>query len=501
MARGNDGNYLQHCVEVAAAVRLARASLDNRLRVALTHGMAPFEQIDESKGNAHCLLYGALREAAGKPKRNERDVAKAYRASWKSQAYRPDIANLFDELKKRKHYPNSAELLRAVTGTSRLSGGITERDEAKHKELAKAWAGSGIVVARSSWRRQLDPDGALGCPDYLDIPWLFSMDPMTYTENGDSDDGNLHRSDLKLLAPALARYIASGQPGIASLFVYSVGSQGKNAQCQFWAFMDELAGRLGIPTHSRWVAHRGGNRNLVGLLLSDEKLAEGFDLPSIESGRGKKCLHPSTHDIAPKITGTETPLNEVEMRGKSRVAVSSSGAEDARSVFDSDSLTSVAGLRSQGFDGFVTVADLRLQSRNDIPALPGVYLVLRDCASYPEFLDVGTGGHFKNKDPNVPVSRLKDEWVDGAVAIYIGQTGSRSKGTLKKRIGELIRFGQGSLVGHRGGRLIWQLRAADRLLVCWKEVVDDDPRKFEKELIEAFKSAHGGRRPFANLRD
>lgn len=153
------------------------------------------------------------------------------------------------------------------------------------------------------------------------------------------------------------------------------------------------------------------------------------------------------------------------------------------------------------FDGFVTVADLRRGDRNSIPAMPGIYLVLRDCTSHPEFLDVWTGGHFKGKDPNVPISRLKDEWVEGAVTVYIGQSGSKSKGTLKRRIGELIRFGQGSGIGHRGGRLIWQLRGSDGLLVCWKEIADSDPKEFEKELIEAFKSTNGGRRPFANLRD
>lgn len=84
-----------------------QACPDGRLHVALTHGMAPFEQIDESKA-FKCLLYGALREAAGAPNRNEREIVKAYRASWNSQAYRPDIENLFDELKTGKHYPNSA---------------------------------------------------------------------------------------------------------------------------------------------------------------------------------------------------------------------------------------------------------------------------------------------------------------------------------------------------------------------------------------------------------
>ena len=131
----------------------------------------------------------------------------------------------------------------------------------------------------------MSPNGALSCPDHLDAPWLFSMDPMTYLENGNSDDANLNRSDFDLLAPELERYVRSGQPGIASLFVYSVGSQGKNRQSQFWTFMCELAGRLGLRTQSFWVDHQGGNLNLAGLLISDEKLAVGFDPPDIEPGQ------------------------------------------------------------------------------------------------------------------------------------------------------------------------------------------------------------------------
>lgn len=293
MAKGNDGNYLQHCVEVEAAVLLAQTGPNCRLHVALTHGMQPFDKFEKPKAQKTPkvkkeLLCNALVEAAGEPECSEREIVKAYRASWMSQeAYRPDIANLFYELETGKHYPNTAELLRAVIGTTRLSGGITERDEAKHEELAAAWSGSKVEVAQSSWRKQLEQDGVLSCPDHLDAPWLFSMDPMTYTENSANDDANLHRSDLDLLAPALERYVGSGQPGIASLFVYSVGSQGKNGQLQFWAFMDQLAGRLDVPTHSYWVAHNGGNRNLAGLLFSDLELALGFVPPRIKPGRGK----------------------------------------------------------------------------------------------------------------------------------------------------------------------------------------------------------------------
>ena len=74
----------------------------------------------------------------------------------------------------------------------------------------------------------------------------------------------------------------------------------------------------------------------------------------------------------------------INVQEKNRVVVSSSSAEDARSMINSDRLTAVASLRSQGFDGFVTVTDLRRGNRNNIPAVPGVYLVLRDCASLYE---------------------------------------------------------------------------------------------------------------------
>ena len=48
MAKGNDGNYLQHCIEVELASRLLDESAGKGLQVALTHGMAPFEQFEVS---------------------------------------------------------------------------------------------------------------------------------------------------------------------------------------------------------------------------------------------------------------------------------------------------------------------------------------------------------------------------------------------------------------------------------------------------------------------
>ncbi len=110
------------------------------------------------------------------------------------------------------------------------------------------------------------------------------------------------------------------------------------------------------------------------------------------------------------------------------------------------SLKSVAGLQTLGFEGFVPVSRLR-HRRDDVPNVPGVYLVVSHPGSTPAFLAVGTGGHFKGKNPNEPIIRLQEEWVKGAIILYIGQT----ERTLKKRIDELIRFGQAEAIGHRGG--------------------------------------------------
>ena len=162
---------------------------------------------------------------------------------------------------------------------------------------------------------------------------------------------------------------------------------------------------------------------------------------------------------------------------------------------------SVPELRRQGFKGFLSVSDLRVDGSTEIPAVPGVYLFLRTRASCPEFLAKGSGGRFKGKDPNVTLARLQSEWVDGALIVYVGQTGSGSKGTLRRRIELMLRFGHGAPVGHWGGRLIWQLKDSDQLRVCWKPITQNDPRKIESALIRSFKSMHGAKRPFANLRD
>ena len=136
---------------------------------------------------------------------------------------------------------------------------------------------------------------------------------------------------------------------------------------------------------------------------------------------------------------------------------------------------------------------------SQLPAIKGVYLVLNLNKKIPSYLQVGTGGHFKGKNPNISVDELKTNWVDKTIVVYIGKAGKDgSKATLQSRMRQYFGFGQGGNVGHWGGRLIWQLKNSKELIVCWKELPTEDPRTFEADLIQQFVTKFSNR-PFANL--
>ena len=151
-------------------------------------------------------------------------------------------------------------------------------------------------------------------------------------------------------------------------------------------------------------------------------------------------------------------------------------------------------LKKDGFKGFKRVKELRI-SIEDIPYKKGVYVVIRYNRDKPEFEEKGTGGHFKGKDPNKPIEDLIKKWVEGSFIIYIGQT----ERTLNERIEELLKFGNGQRVAHWGGRLIWQLKDREDLIIAWKELPEGDPAKKEHEMLKSFKERYK-KLPFANLR-
>lgn len=106
-----------------------------------------------------------------------------------------------------------------------------------------------------------------------------------------------------------------------------------------------------------------------------------------------------------------------------------------------------ADLETVGFRGFVR-GDQLPQRRGDIPQQPGVYLAMRPAGKAPIFLPENPAGHFKGRDPSMPVAWLEEQWVEGAEVVYIGRT--KNLGTRAK---QHLRFGQGRAVGAWGGKM------------------------------------------------
>jgi hypothetical protein len=166
---------------------------------------------------------------------------------------------------------------------------------------------------------------------------------------------------------------------------------------------------------------------------------------------------------------------------------------DRHKNYRSMTFNDIEELKKAGFTGFKKMSELFLDS-SMLPDKNGVYLVLNVDNKSADFLNIGTAGHFKGKNPNVSLSELNSNWVENTKVVYIGKATS-----LKSRLRQYFSFGQGKNIGHYGGRLIWQIKDSNELVVCWKSL-SADPREFEAELIKQFVSTYG-RRPFANLKD
>lgn len=157
-------------------------------------------------------------------------------------------------------------------------------------------------------------------------------------------------------------------------------------------------------------------------------------------------------------------------------------------------------LKEFGFVGFHKISSLKLNA-SPIPKAQGVYMVLRPDESDVVFVEIGSGGFFKDKNPNVAISELRKNWVEKTRVIYIGKAGGlNSSATLNSRLKQYLNFGQGKKVGHWGGRYIWQIKNIDDYVICWKEFPSRQPRDVEVELLRLFRDRYN-KLPFANLAD
>lgn len=155
------------------------------------------------------------------------------------------------------------------------------------------------------------------------------------------------------------------------------------------------------------------------------------------------------------------------------------------------------GLKAEGFAGFRPIGALDAMR---IPQGTGLFAVLAPEGFQPRFLRKSTAGVFKKRDPSLPEAALAAEWVDTAAVLYLGKAGPGSKGNrgLRRQIQEFLDFGQGKPPGHWDGRLVWQLADAEKLVIAWKEVAQEQLNKAEAEYHSAFIEGYG-KLPFANL--
>lgn len=149
------------------------------------------------------------------------------------------------------------------------------------------------------------------------------------------------------------------------------------------------------------------------------------------------------------------------------------------------------------FVGFIPLREVKVRI-DDIPACHGVYAVIRSSRAPPRMAEKSGAGWFKGQDPSYPLPLLQGKWVADADVIYIGKAGPTARRTLRRRIKELIEFGSGKEVAHRGGRAIWQLEDIWDAKIAWR-IAARDPRRAEIELLRRFEE-RSGRLPFGNFK-
>jgi hypothetical protein len=126
-----------------------------------------------------------------------------------------------------------------------------------------------------------------------------------------------------------------------------------------------------------------------------------------------------------------------------------------------------------------------------------VYVVYRPRNVHKRFLPDSPAGRFKGRDPSLSLRERNERWTDSAAILYVGKAGGPSlRATLRQRIRAYVRHGNGARASHWGGRAIWQLVDADKLLIAWR-IGPENPREDERARIAALTALYG-RRPFAN---
>ena len=147
----------------------------------------------------------------------------------------------------------------------------------------------------------------------------------------------------------------------------------------------------------------------LGFYASDFSIKEAYDVSDFRN---------SVHINGSKKSSTITPKKEVVK----------SVTTKKNTLLPSNTISNFTEkeLESLGFAGFKSIANIRKNNYQDLPMEKGVYMILLNDRKSIAFLKEGSGGYFKQKNPNVSIATLKDNWVEKTNVLYIGKAGSES---------------------------------------------------------------------------
>ena len=140
-----------------------------------------------------------------------------------------------------------------------------------------------------------------------------------------------------------------------------------------------------------------------------------------------------------------------------------------------------------------TLKELYESACLEVPEAHGIYQVL-----VPDGMKIAFRSAARNVHaPWYPVEVLEEKFskCQNQTLIYIGKA-SGKKG-LRQRVKQYMKYGWNESVNHKGGRAIWQIANADKLLLQFECCEDAD--EAEHRLLREYKQKNGGY-PLANWR-
>src|SRR4051794_4817844 len=105
----------------------------------------------------------------------------------------------------------------------------------------------------------------------------------------------------------------------------------------------------------------------------------------------------TTHAPADRSHGTAQPAPTAATRSARAATTATAGASTKLPPLP-ERFTK-AGLAAVGFEGWRTWPQLRSDGYDNLPSLPGVYVVLAATGAKPTWAHPGTGGRFKDQEP------------------------------------------------------------------------------------------------------